>query len=50
MAIPAADSRAGMLQLLEGSHLAAVGKADIARGHALCRTVASRGVAVLVLR
>lgn len=52
VAIPSHDNndRGGMMQRVEGAGRVAVAKTDFDRGIALCKTVAARGVEVLVIR
>lgn len=52
VAIPALDNsgRGGMMQRIEGAGRVSVAKADMDKGYALCKTVANRGVEVVVIR
>lgn len=52
VAIPAIDNngRGGMMQRIEGAGRVAVAKADMDKGYALCKTVATRGVEIIVIR
>lgn len=52
VAVPSVDNngRGGWMQRIEGAGRVAVAKADMDKGHALCKTVAARGVEVLVIR
>lgn len=52
VAIPALDNngRGGMMQRVEGVGRVAVAKADMDKGFSLCKTVATRGVEILVIR
>lgn len=52
VAIPALDNngRGGMMQRIEGAGRVSVAKADMEKGYGLCKTVASRGVEVVVIR
>ena len=52
VAIPALDNngRAGMLQRIEGAGRVSVAKADMDKGYGLCKTVATRGVEIVVIR
>lgn len=50
--IPARDNngRGGVMQRVEGTGRVAVAKADMDKGYDLCKTVASRGVEIVVIR
>jgi hypothetical protein len=52
VAFPSVDNngRGGMMQRIEGAGRVAVAKADFDKGYGLCKTVATRGVEVLVIR
>jgi len=52
VAVPAVDNngRGGMMQRVEGAGRVSVAKADMDKGYSLCKTVAARGVEVLVIR
>lgn len=52
IAIPSTDNngRSGYVQRVEGAGRVAVAKTDMDKGYGLCKTVAARGVDVLVIR
>ena len=52
VAVPSIDNngRGGWMQRIEGAGRVSVAKADMEKGYALCKTVAARGVEVLVIR
>ena len=52
VAIPSTDNngRPGWVQRIEGAGRVAVAKPDIDKGYALCKTVAARGIDVIVIR
>ncbi|MYM92387.1 hypothetical protein [Duganella vulcania] len=52
VAIPALDNngRGGVMQRIEGAGRVAVAKADMDKGYDLCKTVATRGVEIVVIR
>lgn len=52
VAIPSVDNngRGGFMQRIEGAGRVAVANADMDKGYGLCKTVAARGVEVLVIR